>query len=645
MAATNYTPISLYYSTTASAVPVNTNLVNGELAINITDGKLFYKDNGGTVQVLATKGAGTIGGSNTQVQYNNSGSLAGSANLTFNGTTLTANTLNLTNALGTTYGGTGLTSFTANGVVYASSSSVLTTGSALVFDGTNLTAGSNTQNLGTAAARWGTVYASTFSDGTDQLVGSTSTTARFGFGASWAALAFAIGGSEQMRLTSTGLGIGTSSPSVKLEVAGNAKLTGTNLAIVPSTATSAAYLLNTNTGGNFFFGIDNSTGASFGAGAYGRVLYSGGAYPMAFFTNDLERMRLDASGNLGIGTTSPSTKLDISGTLRIDATSNIYGKSDNTSFVSLYGGGAYNSGAGIGLGGSSNSGNPNTIVFTRGSYVESARLDSSGNLGLGVTPSAWASGQRALQTPAGAIWNFNNVNMSIVQNVFNDGTSKYVTNGFASTYNQNSGQHVWNTAPSGTAGNAITFTQAMTLDNSGNLLVGTTAAAYASGERISVSPAASKNGIGISVGNTNNVGLGIYNGYTATGTATAVQFQDHNSVVRGSITVTTSGTLYNVTSDYRLKTVIGPITGHGERLDAIKPVDYTWNADGLRTRGFLAHEFQEVYPNSVTGTKDAVDEDGKPVYQNMQASTSEVIADLVAEIQSLRIRITQLEAK
>ena len=55
MAATGYTPISLYYSTTGAAVPVNTNLVNGELAINITDGKLFYKDNGGTVQTLATK--------------------------------------------------------------------------------------------------------------------------------------------------------------------------------------------------------------------------------------------------------------------------------------------------------------------------------------------------------------------------------------------------------------------------------------------------------------------------------------------------------------------------------------------------------------------------------------------------------------
>ena len=125
MAATNFTPIQLYYSTTASAAPVAANLANGELAINITDGKLFYKDNGGTVQVLATKDTGTIGGSNTQVQYNSGGALAGSANFTFNGTTATINTLNLTNALGTTYGGTGLNSYTTGDIVYASASNTL----------------------------------------------------------------------------------------------------------------------------------------------------------------------------------------------------------------------------------------------------------------------------------------------------------------------------------------------------------------------------------------------------------------------------------------------------------------------------------------------------------------------------------------
>lgn len=88
MAQTGFTPLSLYYSTTAAAAPVAGNLVNGELAINIIDGKLYYKDNSGVVQVLATKGTAAIGGSNTQVQFNSSGALSGSSNLTWNGTTL-----------------------------------------------------------------------------------------------------------------------------------------------------------------------------------------------------------------------------------------------------------------------------------------------------------------------------------------------------------------------------------------------------------------------------------------------------------------------------------------------------------------------------------------------------------------------------
>ena len=127
MAATNYTPIQLYYSTTASQAPTAGNLTNGELAINITDGKLYYKDNGGVVQVIATKGAGTIGGSTTQIQYNNAGALAGSAAMTFNsGTnTTTLTTLNLTNALGATYGGTAQSAYTQGDVLYASATNTL----------------------------------------------------------------------------------------------------------------------------------------------------------------------------------------------------------------------------------------------------------------------------------------------------------------------------------------------------------------------------------------------------------------------------------------------------------------------------------------------------------------------------------------
>jgi len=90
MSQAGYTPISNYSSSTASAVPLAANLVQGELAINTADGRLFYKDSAGVVQTIASKATGAIGGSTTQVQFNSSGALAGSANLTFNGTTLTA---------------------------------------------------------------------------------------------------------------------------------------------------------------------------------------------------------------------------------------------------------------------------------------------------------------------------------------------------------------------------------------------------------------------------------------------------------------------------------------------------------------------------------------------------------------------------
>jgi hypothetical protein len=127
MAATNFTPIQLYHSTTASAVPLAANLAQGELAINIADGKLYYEDDGGVVQVIATKGAGTIGGSTTQIQYNNAGALAGNAAMTFNSgtSTTTLTTLNLTNALGAIYGGTAQSAYTQGDVLYASATNTL----------------------------------------------------------------------------------------------------------------------------------------------------------------------------------------------------------------------------------------------------------------------------------------------------------------------------------------------------------------------------------------------------------------------------------------------------------------------------------------------------------------------------------------
>jgi hypothetical protein len=88
MAATGFTPISLYYSATASAVPLAANLTAGELALNTADGKLYYKNSSNVVTLLAGSTSGPAGGSTTQVQYNSSGVLAGSANFIFDGTNL-----------------------------------------------------------------------------------------------------------------------------------------------------------------------------------------------------------------------------------------------------------------------------------------------------------------------------------------------------------------------------------------------------------------------------------------------------------------------------------------------------------------------------------------------------------------------------
>ena len=119
MAQSGYTPILIYASGTATNVPLAANMTSSasgaELALNYADGKLFYKDSGGVVQVLATKGAGTIGGSNTQVQYNSSGALAGSANMTFDGTKLTVAGLN--NSGNTTLGTSTSNTITLNALV------------------------------------------------------------------------------------------------------------------------------------------------------------------------------------------------------------------------------------------------------------------------------------------------------------------------------------------------------------------------------------------------------------------------------------------------------------------------------------------------------------------------------------------------
>jgi hypothetical protein len=116
----------------------------------------------------------------------------------------------------------------------------------------------------------------------------------------------------------------------------------------------------------------------------------------------------------------------------------------------------------------------------------------------------------------------------------------------------------------------------------------------------------------------------------------------------GSISVTTSSTSYNTSSDYRLKEDVIDIEGSLERLKALKPCNFRWISDGTRVDGFLAHEAQEVVPEAVTGTKDAVDEQGNPDYQGIDQAKlvpllTKALQEAVAKIESLETRVKALE--
>jgi hypothetical protein len=117
------------------------------------------------------------------------------------------------------------------------------------------------------------------------------------------------------------------------------------------------------------------------------------------------------------------------------------------------------------------------------------------------------------------------------------------------------------------------------------------------------------------------------------------------STIVGQIQVSASGTSYGTISDYRLKSNPQTLTGSGAFIDGLKPKTWTWEADGSQGVGFIAHEAAQVAPKSVTGHKDALDSKGNPLYQGMDYGSSEIIANIVAELQSLRARVAALEGK
>jgi hypothetical protein len=349
---------------------------------------------------------------------------------------------------------------TANGVTYLNGSKVLTSGSALVFDGTNLGVAVASPaykldvfNSGGYIAHFSSNTTSVGIQGDTVLFGNANLSAYGTGNYDASAHVFKISNTEGMRLNSTGLGIGTSSPAYKLSVNGNAGFTGNYISF-----------------------------------------------------NDYSYIRTD-----------------VAGWFTMQAGSNGYQWRDSAN----------------------------------GATAQMV-LNSSGNLGLGVTPSAWRSNYKAIQFSSSSAVYGETGNTYVGSNVFvnSSDSNTYITTNFASMYRQVDGKHLWYTAASGTAGNAITFTQAMTLSAAGNLAIGTTnttarmniSVAYSSDTATSLGDV-SKSHLHLGYPGFNNQYCQITFGYDATNAAAAIGY------VGTSASGSTNGALVFATRDVTTSTL------------------------------------------------------------------------------------------
>ena len=456
------------------------------------------------------------------------------------------------------------------------------------------------------------------------------------------------------------VGIGTTNPEAKLEVDG-AK--NDNLLILEGAAD------------NFEFHITSGDAAVANSSLYRLALerngvdngfidfYRGGdgtdGY-LTFGSSNTERMRIDSSGKVGIGTLSPDVKLDV--TEAYDTVANLLSNGNFAAKFSSSGSGASGRAQGILLSGqdgnnrgvallaeAQSTGNAHDFVIATSSTgstpTERMRIDSSGNVGIGQTN---PQSKLVVQNPNGCVSKI----------VATDGgsqpsaTAQLVMEGFegrgAGIFIQDSklsasspNDRAWfmgtgySTADFGigyAADGVNTHYLAqnmLTVTTSGNLLVGKTTSTFDNTAGIGQFPDGR-------IYITRDSGNCLYLNRTTNNGPVAAFYRGNVNTNVGTISVTSSATAYNTSSDERLKENIADSADAGSKVDAIQIRQFDWKADGShQDYGVIAQELVEVAPEAVS--------EGETEEDMMGVDYSKLVPMLIKEVQSLRSRVAELE--
>jgi hypothetical protein len=431
------------------------------------------------------------------------------------------------------------------------------------------------------------------------------------YGAGTDLLGISTGGAGRIFIDSTGqLGVGTSSPQNALVVSnGGAE----GLEFVPS-ASGSPTLIAFNRG----------------TASYAPLTLNGSQ--QIFQTSGTERLRIDSSGRVGIGTSSPSTLLHLaaaSGDVQIQfnsgGTSSYIGHDSAFTGLDIAGGGGIK-----------------FRYFNGASFAEAARIDSSGRLLVGTSSTASAGGSQYAK-------------LQVKGNTFSD-SGGGVISVLSGTTTPASGVSVGAVLFAGTTGNefgrieCIADAATGASDYPGRLVFSTTAdGASSPTERMRISNAGDMfmaDGRYIYVnGNGDSPRGGLVCTNTSNNTnATVITFKGWDNSTTGSISTRVNVTTYSTSSDYRLKENIVGLSDAIARLQLLKPKRFNFKANPEETiDGFLAHEAQLAVPEAVTGTKDQEDDEGNPIYQGIDLG--KLVPLLTASLQEAIGRIEALEAE